>query len=130
MMLGREFFTAGRAVFTVSNPRGEFFTYRVEAKDSKLFLSLLTGPNNLTDYTYLGVVDQASGRVKTTKRSKLGPETRPVRVADWALRHVWTCRPFPPGYALAHVGRCGRCGRPLTDPESIGRGLGPTCATV
>ena len=26
-----------------------------------------------------------------------------------------------------HEGRCGRCGRTLTDPESIKRGLGPVC---
>lgn len=24
--------------------------------------------------------------------------------------------------------RCARCGRPLTDPESIARGMGPVCA--
>jgi hypothetical protein len=27
------------------------------------------------------------------------------------------------------VGSCGRCGSPLTDPESIARGIGPTCAS-
>ena len=27
-----------------------------------------------------------------------------------------------------HLGRCSRCGRKLTDPESITRGLGPKCA--
>lgn len=25
------------------------------------------------------------------------------------------------------TGKCGICGRPLTDPESVGRGIGPDC---
>lgn len=28
---------------------------------------------------------------------------------------------------LAGAGRCKRCGRPLTDPESIAAGIGPDC---
>lgn len=28
------------------------------------------------------------------------------------------------------TGRCGRCGRRLTDPESIRRGIGPECAAL
>ena len=31
---------------------------------------------------------------------------------------------------LWHMGRCGRCGKELTDPESIQRGLGPICAEM
>ena len=27
-----------------------------------------------------------------------------------------------------HVGKCGRCGKKLTDPESILTGLGPSCS--
>lgn len=30
--------------------------------------------------------------------------------------------------ALAGSGRCGDCGKALTDPESIERGIGPDCA--
>jgi hypothetical protein len=42
---------------------------------------------------------------------------------------VWAGKDVPPGYTIEHCGRCGRCGHPLTDPVSIARGLGPTCAT-
>ena len=31
---------------------------------------------------------------------------------------------------LRHTGRCLRCARPLTDSESVDRGLGPVCATL
>lgn len=30
---------------------------------------------------------------------------------------------------ITHTGGCLRCGKPLTDANSIGRGLGPTCAS-
>jgi hypothetical protein len=29
-----------------------------------------------------------------------------------------------------HEGRCGRCGRKLTVPESIESGFGPECASI
>ena len=29
--------------------------------------------------------------------------------------------------ALVAVGRCRRCGRTLTDPDSLSRGIGPDC---
>jgi len=32
-----------------------------------------------------------------------------------------------PEMDIFHIGNCGYCGRPLTDPESIFIGLGPTC---
>ena len=30
---------------------------------------------------------------------------------------------------ITHMGSCLRCGKPLTDSNSVGRGLGPTCAS-
>lgn len=32
--------------------------------------------------------------------------------------------------SVYHVGKCGRCGKKLTTPESILTGLGPTCASL
>jgi hypothetical protein len=42
----------------------------------------------------------------------------------WAWRH-----PDSDKLEVWHEGRCGRCGRRLTVPESIESGLGPECAT-
>jgi hypothetical protein len=36
--------------------------------------------------------------------------------------------PLPGSVDVLHSGRCGRCGRTLTTPDSIERGLGPECA--
>lgn len=34
---------------------------------------------------------------------------------------------IPPSLEVWHEGRCGRCGRALTVPESIASGIGPVC---
>ena len=125
------FIGAGRAVFTVENPGGDRYTFRVAGKTfgggrRLLFGSLLAGPDNTRDYVYLGVVEGANLRL--TGASRLPQGSTPVRVLNWALGVVHGRNALPGGYAIHHEGRCGRCGRVLTVPESIRRGLGPRCA--
>lgn len=132
-MITKDFVTAGHAIFTVSNPTGEHFTYRVSAprdfnEESPVwFLSVLTGPNNQSDYTYAGLLFE-TGAIRQTKGSKIGPDAKSWKVAAWALKQVWEGNTLPAGYDIKHEGRCGKCGRPLTDPVSIETGLGPICA--
>lgn len=134
-MITKEFITAGRAVFTVENPTGEHYTFQVAKKESPgrdpiYFAYLLTGPDNTSDYTYLGVFDVRSGDVRLTAKSRMNEESTPVRVIRWVSSIVWRGRSLPEGYAARHEGRCGRCGRVLTTPESISLGLGPHCANA
>jgi hypothetical protein len=133
--ISRTFALAGRAVFTVSNENsGERYTYRVSAKPSRMnptentyFVSLLAGSDNESDYRYIGLLDPATLEVRTTARSQYRADSKPVQVIAWALRHVAASRALPTGYALRHAGRCARCGRLLTVPESIDSGFGPEC---
>jgi len=46
----------------------------------------------------------------------------------WYLKQLIDKIPIPPQVHLYHLGRCGKCGRPLTDPASMERGIGPYCA--
>jgi len=131
------FLLAGKATFTVSNPKGERYTYRVSkvqdpGRKPVWFVGLLTGPQNESDYSYLGMVVTQGSRltVKTTLRSKLKADAKPVAVLAWALRVIGAKGSYTPpqGYSILHSGHCGRCGRLLTVPESIALGLGPECA--
>jgi len=134
-VIDKTFVTAGRAIFTVSNPAGQHYTFRIRGKESEqqvapvFFAELLTGPNNTDDYTYLGILDHRSGDVRLTKKSAYTADTLPVRVLTWAMRLTFDGKPEPAGYRLQHEGRCGRCGRVLTVPSSIESGIGPECAT-
>lgn len=132
----KQFVMAGNAIFTVHNDKGEHYTYRVRKKEqkgtwgTKWFVQLLTGPNNRSDYQYLGVLEPNSGTIRTTRASKLPPSSIPMKVVNWALgRIVWPKRwdKLPNGYGIIHEGRCGRCGRLLTTPESVSIGIGPEC---
>lgn len=131
-MVSKDFLTAGNAILTVSNPAGEYYTYRVTAPDDQnelhpiWFVGLLTGPQNTKDYSYLGLL-RDGGKVHTTAKSKFQPDTKPVKVAQWAFGLIWEGKEIPAGYKIEHVGRCGRCGRPLTTPASIESGIGPIC---
>lgn len=132
-----EFVLAGKATMTVSNGRGDHYTYRVEKVENKnrptmWFANLLTGPDNEDDYTYLGVVDPNTLAVRPTRATRLGPETTPFKVLAWALRRIQFQDGMPEGATIDPAGRCGRCGRPLTHPDGVNAtgyrlGFGPVC---
>ena len=134
-MITRDFLLAGRAVFTVSTP-ARHYTFRVTAKEASgkyppaWFVSLLTGPDNEHSYRYLGMLDVETGHVRLTNGSRQGnfsEDSEPVRVVRIVTAVVYGVGMLPDGWTVANAGKCGRCGRALTTPESIARGLGPEC---
>lgn len=128
-MVNLDFIKAGNATFTVASPTKERYTYKVtlSKKIGLYFVSVLTGPNNRTDYTYIGRLSTVDHLLKITAKSAFPRETKLVKVFNWAMEHIKTQKPVPNGYFLEHNGSCGRCGRKLTTPESIKAGLGPVC---
>jgi hypothetical protein len=126
-----KFILAGRATFTiVSLKTSTRFTYRVKVceNDASLhFVQVLTGPDNTADYRYLGIIRR--GVFFHTKKSSIAP-TAPCAVAfAWFWRNTVSRADIGGLAEIHHEGRCGRCGRLLTVPESIQSGFGPECAT-
>ena len=128
---------AGKAVFTISNDSGDHYTYKVVKKEDKgrapvWFVSLLSGPDNMSDFTYVGVLNMATGATRLTRASRFTPTSTPYRVVDWFLRKLWSQTPLPEGYSISGEGRCGCCGRRLTHPDGVAddgyrHGFGPSC---
>ena len=124
-----QFIFAGRAVFTITSTKtGQSFTYRIARAGSNrdngpLFASVLTGPDNTRDYTYMGIVLQDEKRIRNTKGSKVFGDALSYKALTWFLQNLDSDR-----VEVRHMGRCGRCGRALTVPSSIDSGLGPECA--
>jgi hypothetical protein len=136
MGISKEFVMAGDAIFTIETPDQGHRTYRIQKVEGSerypadaYFAKLLTGPDNTRDYTYLGKL--TNGAVTVTAKSQQWNGTYPLRLLNRVLARVWAddhAAYENHGYRVHHEGRCGRCGRTLTVPESVESGIGPECA--
>jgi Family of unknown function (DUF6011) len=133
----RAFVFAGNARITlVSKRTGERFTYRVRTprEPSKVaeFVSVLTGPSNEGDYSYLGHYysdDRDAGRFRHGAKSRITKDAPSAKAWAWFDAKVLRVDgAIPEQLEVWHEGRCGRCGRALTVPESVAAGIGPECA--
>lgn len=125
----RQFILAGNARFTLrSKLSGKRFTFKVRrpSADRPHFVSLLTGSDNEADYTFFGTIF-GDGHFKHSAKSSIGPEAESVKVFAWFARLLAQVTTLPENLEVHHEGRCGRCGRALTVPESIESGFGPEC---
>jgi hypothetical protein len=119
-----KFMFAGKSVLTFLNTKtGNRFTYKVKkAKDSDIFfVSLLTSPDI---YTYIGTCQE--GLYKHGKKSTISNEAQSVKVFQYVLNKLKVDN-LPDFVEVWHEGCCGKCGRPLTVPQSIETGIGPEC---
>ena len=138
----KTFALAGNATFTVTNPvTGNRFTYKIRrpedheagGKKDIWFVTVLTGPNNEQDYTYLGVILPPKGAFTRYtyvhgRNSAIGPTAPSGKAFAWLWARVDAGKAIGPA-VITHEGRCGRCGRTLTVPESVLSGFGPECAS-
>lgn len=125
----KSFILAGKARFTLRNPEtGNRFTFRVKRADDNgpAFVSVLTGDDNDSSYTYLGTIF-GDGNFVITRKSRISPDAPSAKAFAWAWRRLNVGADLGKAECW-HEGRCGRCGRALTVPESIESGLGPECA--
>ena len=129
------FLLSGNAIATfVSKRTGTRFTYRIQAPREPRryqwinnFVSVLTGPDNSRDYEFLGTLQGDERAFVHAASSRIAADAPAVRAFAWAW--LWLRRDvMPEELEIHHEGRCGRCGRRLTTPESITRGIGPECA--
>lgn len=132
---------AGRSILTVRSRRtGARFTFRFTRPEAEpgrvrpIWANVLTGPDNESHYEYLGTIWPDGGsafRYAHGKKSRVTADAPSAQAAAWVTRNLG-----PRASVLLeeaewwHEGRCGRCGRRLTVPESIATGFGPDCATL
>lgn len=127
----RAYCLSGRATVTLHNPAsGGRYTYRIDARRGDAFVALLTGPDNVGDYQYLGILRRPQfDELVLTRRSCASARAPSVRAFRWVWRRL-THGADLAGVEVLHQGTCGRCGHALTTPDSIARGLGPVCAVL
>lgn len=141
----RTFALAGNARLTiVSMKTGVRFTFKISApkqnregdhvrpEDASMwFVSLLTGPDNDSAYSYLGLLRNGTAGVRYEygRKSKIGQDATSVEAFKWFAQRMNGLGPLPSTLEVWHEGSCGRCGRTLTVPESVASGFGPECVT-
>jgi hypothetical protein len=110
---------------------GTRFTYRVTKSEDEqtMFVGVLTGQDNESSYSYAGRISRDVfwlGR-KVPREGDVPRDAPSAKAFDWTWRKLVRGE-MPEQLEVWHEGRCGRCGRKLTVPESIAAGFGPECA--
>ncbi|MEI6586709.1 MAG: DUF6011 domain-containing protein [Sediminibacterium sp.] len=120
-----EFILGGNATTTLVGASNRY-TYKIKKakKGDIYFVSVLVGGNNETDYKYIGCISDSKGYFTTAKSGFVGMAqslafgfvySRLKQGIIDSRTQVW------------HEGKCGRCGRKLTTPQSIDIGFGAEC---
>lgn len=107
--------TGGRVTVRFRKPKGF----------KSVLVDVMVGSDNENDFAFAGTL--RGTELKLSAKAK-APRER----ADFAKKVLdWTLRAAEAGdlktVRCLHEGRCARCGRKLTVPESIDSGLGPEC---
>lgn len=127
------FVLSGHAIFTLVSKRTRArYTFKVSKADKGdlYFIGLLSGPDNGADYRYLGILrhfDYPFQRYEVMTSKKSPPVGAPFKGFEWFYKRLQMSAVWQDQMEFYHAGRCGRCGRMLTVPESIEMGIGPEC---
>lgn len=132
-----DYIHAGNAVVRLLAPSGKAHTYvykiprDLESFDVKRRFVYAIHENEKTGAIqefYLGQLSPITDEFEITRASRFLPDTEIVKGAVYIdkLRNdqdVFDRSPMK----IYHLGKCGRCGRPLEDEESLRYGLGKKC---
>ncbi len=126
-----EYLLAGNATVTVrSSVTGKRYTYKLkQSKDNEMlyFIHLLRGQNNEEDYRYIGCYYKDTcvfHPCKTWRYAQYADWPSSLKAIEYTLKNM---HKIPDKLLVYHEGKCCRCGRKLTTPESIMTGIGPEC---
>ena len=125
----KKYLFAGKSTITIqSTETGKHYTYKVKKHKEKdmFFVSVLSGSNNDSDYTYMATIFEG-GKLRLTKKSRANESTPSYIAFNWFYRNLLFNEEKIKMLNVYHDGTCGRCGRKLTTPESVEYGLGPHC---
>ena len=129
-MISPEFLFGGKATFQVSNASKETYVFQVKRHKTEsglFFVSLKKDPYGEFSPSYIGYIKDSKGPILNKGQKGIDPNTKVVKVFNWAVNHVIKQNALPENYEITHVGKCGCCGKILTDDLSKSLGIGPVC---
>ena len=116
-------------VFTVKSKKtGKDFTYKVSRSEFKgKWYTHIKVESMYMNFKYLGSYFNG----KLTKKGEL-VDTPSATAISYVLQKIEEGKSelLDTQIELMHMGKCIACSRPLTDSESIERGIGPVCSVM
>ena len=73
------------------------------------------------------MLDPQTGSIRLTSKSRFAEGSDVLKAARWVMGRVINNLQIPDCMEIRHSGRCGKCGKTLTEPKSLDCGLGPCC---
>lgn len=115
-------------VTMLSKATGNHRTFKIwrQPADSKFFpgerlVGMLNGSDNTNDYQAFGMIG-AEGTINLWRKHQGG------KFFEWAKACLQSPEKFLHQVEFNFEGRCRKCNRPLTCPQSVKEGIGPICS--
>jgi predicted RNA-binding Zn-ribbon protein involved in translation (DUF1610 family) len=135
-----KFMRAGKAIMTIESKKTQkHFTFKFRTpKDVDentpvdkipVWVYVLTGSDNNYSYSFVGTI---FGTIyHHSKKSRINEDATSVVAFKYWLKGLATNNTTRLNQIeLYHSGKCMRCGRKLTTPDSINTGVGPVCGNI
>jgi hypothetical protein len=139
------FLSAGNATVTLTSAKtGSHFTFKAKkptltterggkVRDHDATIVFVDGlhgdPSNWEDWHQLGFFFVDEKGISPLRRSKkaTGPKSDSFAAFEWTLRQL-VAGNLSDQLTIEHSGKCCRCGKTITHPDSLALGIGPECA--
>jgi hypothetical protein len=137
----RRYLEGGNSTITIESKSGTRFTFRFRQPEDALcvgakpiWVSVLNGPDNESNYSFIGTIfpSRSTTDIRPSGRSRVSLDAPSAKAIAWLLRQTYLGTNDEALFGRAtiwHEGRCGKCGRKLTVPESVATGFGPECSS-
>jgi hypothetical protein len=115
--------------FTIQSPTGDHRTFKITKpkKNKPRWVMLLVGSDNERSYRSFALIGNDNRRIRVFQQFRGdGNYNKYARMLEVMLttdRNRYTDK----GATIAGSRKCARCGRKLTEPESLRAGIGPIC---
>ena len=128
-MVSANFIFGGNSTFQVINPRGDAYMFSIKKHKEKdiFFVRVNKDAEYKFNDHYAGYYDPSKTSELLKGSKGIQHDEKVMKVFLWAVKQITQEKELPEGYEIKHVGKCGCCGRKLTDELSKELGIGPTC---
>lgn len=123
----KEYEKVSATIIVQSKKTGKDLTFHIKVaypRKTKV-ISIGIERNYMEFYYIYHIIDGKKGYVKENTGTY-------YKAAVWILTNLFdnNLKLITDNYDIYHIGKCIKCNRPLTDLESVDKGIGPICSAI